>query len=386
MRIGDFWRAKAAIPSPFWAQHVSRRAAGQFFIAVIILFSVVGAVYDMAAATSVSWPSVVLWTAWSGLIAAGWAYGFTHDRRLLLLVVPASFLMPPLLGDAFWGRAQDPHRAIMFLVVIALVTLGYVMFIYFVSTEGNRSMRMSAEMRLAREIHENLVPPLALQTPRVDVRGRSDPTTEVGGDLLDAVAGAERDAVFVADVTGHGVPAGVLMVMVKSAIRVQLSAGVDLQRLTSTVNTVLHESTSPSLFATFAALQFEPGRVRVAIAGHPPVAWIHAGTGAVELLQNEHPPLGILPVHEFSVRTFPVQAGDTFVVFTDGMTEVRDAAGVEFGEERFLELVRRHAPEPLDRMERALFDAVRAFGRQDDDQTLVVVRVRDHAAPQLLGA
>jgi len=365
------------MPSPFWAQHVTRRAALQFFAGVAILFALVGPVYEMAAVRPAPWDLVLFWSAWSGLIAAGWAYGFTHDRRLLPVVILASFLMPPLFGREFWGRAQDPHRTLLFLAVIGLVTLGYILFVYFVSTEGTRSMRMSAEMRLARDIHEKLVPPLALQTPRVDLRGRSEPTTEVGGDLLDAVSNPDRDAVFVADVTGHGVPAGVLMAMVKSAIRVQLSAGVELGRLVGTVNTVLHESTSPALFATFAALQFEPGRVRVAIAGHPPIAWVHAGTGAVELLHNEHPPLGILPAHEFTVRTLPVQAGDTFVVFTDGMTEVRDAAGDEFGQDRFLDLVRRNAQQPLEALERSLFDAVRAFGRQDDDQTLLVVRVRD---------
>lgn len=375
MQLTRFFQRQGIVQSPFWAQHVSRRAALQFFTGIVILFSLMGPVYEMAAIRPVSWGSVLFWSVWSGLIAAGWAYGFTSDRRLVPLVIAASFLMPPILGREFWGRAQDPHRTVLLVVVIALMTLGYVMFIYFISTEGTRSMRMSAEMRLAREIHENLVPPLALRTARVDLRGRSEPTTEVGGDLLDAVTGAGRDAVFVADVTGHGVPAGVLMAMVKSAIRVQLSAGVELDRLVGTVNTVLHESTSPSLFATFAALQFEAGRVRVAIAGHPPIAWVHATTGAVELLENEHPPLGILPAHEFTVRTLPVQAGDTFVVFTDGMTEVRDAAGNEFGEGRFLDLVRRSAQQPLEQLERTLFDAVRAFGRQDDDQTLLAVRV-----------
>jgi len=78
---------------------------------------------------------------------------------------------------------------------------------------------------------------------------------------------------------------------------------------------------------------------------------------------------------EFTVRTLPVQPGDTFVVFTDGMTEVRDAAGREFGEDRFLDLVRRSGPLPLAQLERTLFEAVRAFGQQDDDQTLLTVRV-----------
>ena len=207
MRLPSFLQRKSLIGSPFWEQHVTRRSALQFFTGITVLFSLVGPVYDMAAIRPVPWSSVLFWSLWTGLVAAGWAYGFTCDRRLLPVVVAASFLMPPTWGREFWGRPQDPHRTIMFVAAIALMTLGYIMFIYFIITEGTRSMRMSTEMRLAREIHENLVPPLALRTARVELQGRSEPTTEVGGDLLDAVTGAERDAVFVADVTGHGVPA-----------------------------------------------------------------------------------------------------------------------------------------------------------------------------------
>ncbi len=239
-RHGAFQRRGAATSS-FWTDHIGRKAAWQFFAAVVTLFSLTGILFEMAAVRPAPWPTTIVWGLWTGLVAAGWAYGFTHDRRVLPFVVPASFLMPRLLGASFWVREPDPHRLLCYFISLGIIIASYVAFIHFISTEATRSMRMSAEMRLAKDIHESLVPPIGRSTPRIEIRGRSDPTTEVGGDLLDAVDGADRDAVFIADVTGHGVPAGVLMAMVKSAIRVQLRAGVELERLVGTVNAVLHD-------------------------------------------------------------------------------------------------------------------------------------------------
>src|SRR5262245_270984 len=239
---------------------------------------------------------------------------------------------------------------------------------------------MSTEIALARDIHATLVPPVATATPRVELRGASYPTTEVGGDLLDVVPGDDADTVFVADVSGHGVPAGVLMAMIRSAIRVRLRAGAALDELVRDLNWIVYESTEPRLFATFVAMRFGAGGVEYAIAGHPPILRVRAADGGVDRLETEPPPLGILPAHPFTARRVDAAPGDVFVLFTDGLTEVRDRNGNMLGEDGFVELVRRHAHRPLAELQTALFDAVRAFGAQDDDQTLLVVRLPNTSA------
>jgi sigma-B regulation protein RsbU (phosphoserine phosphatase) len=368
------WFRRRAVGDGFWTRHVSRKARILFFAGVLVLWSVQALLVELAASQTAPWSRILVWALVSGVSGAAWAWCFTHDLRALVLVAPASALVPAFLGQTYWGRVPDPHRLYVALACLAATIGAYVFFIRFIATEGASSLRLRTEINLARDIHATLVPPIATTTRRVDLRGVSQPTTEVGGDLLDAVAGDDADTVFMADVSGHGVPAGVLMAMIRSAIRVRLRAGVPLAELVRDVNAVVFEATAPHMFATFAAMRFAAGGSEYAIAGHLPILWYRAQRRAVERLENEHPPLGILASHAFTSRQVVAAPDDLFVLFTDGMTEVRDRAGLEFGEERLVDLVRTHAHRPLADIEAALFAAVRAFGRQDDDQTLLVVR------------
>lgn len=174
----------------------------------------------------------------------------------------------------------------------------------------------------------------------------------------------------------HGVPAGVFMAMIKSAIRTRLLGAHALETLVADLNEVLVQVTGPSMFATFACLHVEaPRRVTVALAGHLPVLHFETATGRLHLVHNEHPPLGIVAGQRFATTAVAAAAGDLFVLFTDGLTEVRNEAGQEFGEERLQRLVAENAQRPLAALHAALLGAVRDFGPQHDDQTLVLMRL-----------
>jgi sigma-B regulation protein RsbU (phosphoserine phosphatase) len=118
------------------------------------------------------------------------------------------------------------------------------------------------------------------------------------------------------------------------------------------------------------------GRVEYALAGHPPILHCLAATGETSRLSMEQFPVGMFPSAEFATQTEACSPGDLFAIVTDGILEVSNVAGIEFGLERLATILKDNADKPL----QAIFDLVLAqadaFGNQDDDQTLLLVRVR----------
>jgi serine phosphatase RsbU (regulator of sigma subunit) len=235
---------------------------------------------------------------------------------------------------------------------------------------------LRTEVNLAREIHEVLVPPVHAIHGRLEIFGRSIASSEVGGDLLDVFEGEHGVVVTVADVSGHGVAAGTMMAMMKSAARVKLMDGAKLDALVRDLNRVMFQLKGDGMFATIAALRFHvDGLVEVAVAGHLPLLRVRGDGGEVDVLPNEHVPLGILEDASFGSRDLRGDVGDLFILITDGLTEVENAKGEELGWERIRDLAAAMRTRPLPDIHAAVMDLVTSHGRQQDDQTLVLVRV-----------
>jgi serine phosphatase RsbU (regulator of sigma subunit) len=100
--------------------------------------------------------------------------------------------------------------------IVGLVTLGYMVFFTFISTEGKKYVRLRTEIELAERVQARLVPVFEMIVARLAICGKSVPSSSVGGDLVDAVAFDGSVTCYLADVSGHGIAAGVLMSMVKS--------------------------------------------------------------------------------------------------------------------------------------------------------------------------
>jgi serine phosphatase RsbU (regulator of sigma subunit) len=131
------------------------------------------------------------------------------------------------------------------------------------------------------------------------------------------------------------------------------------------------------MFATTSALRFhQDGSVETAIAGHLPLLRVRSNGGEVDVLPNEHVPLGILEDTSFWSRELRADPGDLFVLVTDGLTEVENAQGAELGWEPIRDIAASMRTRPLADIYEAVMQAVRAHGPQQDDQTLVLVRVQ----------
>ena len=322
----------------------------------------------------------------TGLIAMGWASAFVYgDRRLLLLVIPLQYLIPwqffPWLGRQGYfdshsnGLAVQPKRSIMVLVAITSMIVGYVLAMRLARRLGNRGLKAKAELDMASAIHRSLVPDLDLRAGKLHVLGSSRASNEMGGDLIDVDTAEGRTDVLLADVSGHGVAAGIVMGMVKSSARTLLRSSPSVERLLTDLNIVLSDLTRPEMFATMVVVRVEAaGTVEFGLAGHLPILHVRGSDGSVMEHPNDALPLGIEPAERYRIGTTVLSAGDTLVLLTDGLTEVQNAAGRELGLGAIRDLLATRGREPLGELRAAVLSLAETHGTQIDDQSIVLIR------------
>jgi serine phosphatase RsbU (regulator of sigma subunit) len=246
--------------------------------------------------------------------------------------------------------------------------------VYASITEGRRYFRAHAEIKLAREIHEVLVPTIYAQVGGWEFYGRSNPSSEVGGDLIDLAGGEHNWVAYLADVSGHGVAPGVVVGMTKSASRMLLSSGEDCERLMPRLNDVLFPLKKPDMFITFCFVASSGNRLRVGLAGHPSILQFSARTNDVTEIECPNMPLGIMPSGEFATSDVVAECGTLFALYTDGFLETANAAGEEFGVRRLKAELQKHAKEPLEAIWQSIHESVARHGGQFDDQSMLLIR------------
>jgi len=258
----------------------------------------------------------------------------------------------------------------------AAAVMGYVTLMAFMGTQGVRLVRTRTELELAEKLQQTLAPPLAVSNAGYEIQGRSVPSSQMGGDLLDAVDDHGAMACYVADVAGHGIQAGVFMGMVKSSARTALLRPGPLAEFLADLNRVLFDIKAGSAtYATFACLRCgEGGKVEYSLAGNGPILHYRARSKTTSELSMEQFPLGLFANATFQSGSVEVNPGDILVLLTDGLPEVTDVNDEQFGMERIEEIVVQNARGSLADLTEALFAAVRAHGPQTDDETLVLVR------------
>jgi serine phosphatase RsbU (regulator of sigma subunit) len=259
---------------------------------------------------------------------------------------------------------------------VAAAMAGYVIFLLFMGTQGVRHVRVRTELELAEKVQQTLAPPLASSRAGYEIHGKSAPSSQMGGDLLDAVYDGEATACYVSDVAGHGIQAGVFMGMVKSAARTALLRPGSLEALLADLNRVLFEvKAGAATYVTFACVRCrDGGKVEYSLAGSGPILHYHASSKTMSQLAMEQFPLGLFANATFESCLVKVEPGDILALLTDGLPEVENANGEQFGLERIGELMARNASGPLADLTEKLFAAVRRYGSSSDDETLVLVR------------
>lgn len=374
------------MPRPDSAEHNTLTYLGIFFI-----FAPIGLLLGLMFAEPWGWAFSLLSAVFGGTLSVLWSWTFQTRRYWmipLLILIPATsgwWLFAPIAraGLANVGLSFGPtsRRVTLMVLAIAFLAVGFTIIIRVMAGNERRTARLQTELDLASRIHKALVPALDARTPFVHVFGRSEASNEIGGDLIDLIIREGSADLYLADISGHGVRAGVLMAMLKSALRSSLldHPGESIAALDSVargLNRVLAQVAEPDMFATFACLRIDSSlRVHYTIAGHWPILHYRAAPRDLLELPGDSMPLGVDAAEGFIAASTTAVRGDLFVLLTDGLLEVLNTANQPFGLARFKQRLLELADRPLPDLYRALLHDTRAFGPQGDDQTLLLARV-----------
>ena len=245
--------------------------------------------------------------------------------------------------------------------------------------------RVRRDLAMAAEVQRRLLPPQAPRCDAATFAAFTLPARTIGGDYYDFLdLGGEEVGIAVADVSGKGISAALLMSVVQASVRVITSQrNGSLSELAAQMNGFLYRSTGANRYATFFYAQIENRgrRLRYVNAGHNPPYFVRCASGATEIIELSvgGTVLGLFPETAFQEAALDIRPGDLLVVFTDGVTEALNTAGEEFGEERLKEVLRAAVGTPADEIAERLTDTMRDWignAEQHDDLTFVVVAMK----------
>ena len=297
-----------------------------------------------------------------------------RDGRLTGLLV----LGAPLSEDPYSGEDQRLLASVASQAGIALDSLSLAeQMAERLEAEG----RAEHEMDLAKQVQSRLLPeqPPSLRT--LECAARCVQARAVGGDYYDFLElGAPLTGLVLADISGKGFPAALLMASLQATLRSRLGHDMlDLPRQLRSVNQLLYRSSEANRYATLFLGVYDDTTRRLTYAncGHNPPVLLRED-GSLCRLAPTAPVLGLLEEWECESGELSLANGDLLALFSDGITEAFSDAGEEFGEERLIELLRANRGLEAAALVDAVSRRVTEFsGRhQEDDMTLLVARVR----------
>jgi sigma-B regulation protein RsbU (phosphoserine phosphatase) len=241
----------------------------------------------------------------------------------------------------------------------------------------NELRKEREEFEEARAVGAALLPRNIPDVAGLQIATTSQPVRSLSGDYFDVLDLGEGKLGFaIADVTGKGVPAALLMSNVQATVRALASQSLAPAELAAKVNRSVHRSTTPGRFVTFwyCVLDRDAGKMTYTNAGHCAPVVVRAN-GQPARLEAGGAVLGVFAEWPYEQGELTLAPGDRLVLFTDGVTEAANALDEEFGEERLVQLTSALRDQGAHELKSRILQAVSAFtgGRARDDATLVVV-------------
>ncbi|MEX1054980.1 MAG: SpoIIE family protein phosphatase [Rhodothermales bacterium] len=250
----------------------------------------------------------------------------------------------------------------------------------FLVEEQIEKERLEEEMRLARRIQERLYPQEIPKFEGYDVAAHAEPSRFVGGDYYDVLRlKNDRLLAAVADVTGKGVPASLLMANLQASLHVLLPIDVTIEEAARHINRVICENTDYDKFITFffGIIHRESGTMHYVNAGHNPPTLVHTD-GSMELLETGGLLLGVMKDLTYERGEVELRRGDVLAMFTDGVTEAMSYDGEEYGEPRLEAILvgnrHRSAKEIMDAVREDIARFTKGVSVLSDDLTMVIVK------------
>jgi len=311
-------------------------------------------------------------------------------------------------GQLFWAMMNKltPARRVLFLIAVILLllsgmkfqfgqfstdinfdVLAALLFLLLLSLELADKVVMKRDLEIAREIQTWLVPSDPPAIANAEVAFWTRPQNSVAGDYYDAFyplndgAAGGKLMLVMADVAGKSVPAALLMATLQASLRTLASEGMPLVQLVERLNHyACAHSLSGQRFTTAVIALYDPAarQLEYVNAGHNAPVVRHTN-GGTERLESSGLPLGITPEATYASALSVLQPGDTLVLFTDGVVEAFNAAGEEFSDSRWTNVIRGLPRLSAQDALRLLMKNVEDFvgtTRQSDDITCLVLQTK----------
>ena len=234
------------------------------------------------------------------------------------------------------------------------------------------------EFEEARLIQRGLLPTAVPKVDGVQLAVAWQPANGVGGDCFDTLSFGQVLGISIADIAGKGLPAALLMSNLQAAVRAFAQETVAPSSICGSVNRLLCRNMASGRFATFcyARVEAQARRIVFSNAGHNPPLLVRK-SGSFERLSDGGTVLGVFPDTQYDQGEMALESGDRLIFYTDGITEARNPAGDEYGEEQLAAAAIGCRTDPAEAMKDALLANVNEFtgGHFDDDATLIVVGI-----------
>lgn len=283
------------------------------------------------------------------------------------------------LGPKMTGKDYQPDE-IEFLYALGNLAFVSIQNSYLVEHQIEKE-RLEEEMRLAREIQERLQPQSLPEIEGLETASLAIPSRHVAGDYFDAITiGSDRLLVAIADVTGKGVPASLLMSNLQACLHVLVPMDVSLEEATVHMNRVISENTGFDKFITYfhGIYNSKDKTFGYVNAGHNPATLVRAN-GDIELLEVGGLLLGVMEGAEYERGEVELGVGDVLAIFTDGVTEAMSPDEEEYGEERLEALLKEKRDLSATDILEAVHEDIGVFTDHvqilSDDLTIIVMKV-----------
>lgn len=243
---------------------------------------------------------------------------------------------------------------------------------------GLERERLRSTLAVARQVQQGIFPRGPLAWQGAEVAGAVRPCDETGGDYCQYAVVGGHLAALIGDVSGHGLGAALYTTMAHAGLMQALRGGAGPAAACAAVAEGLAASAVDDTYMTAVVALYDParGRLRWCSAGHPS-GLLLGRDGGLRRLGSTGPPLGMFPELGYVEEELPFAAGDLLLLFTDGISEMWDRSGGQYGEARLEQALRRLAHESPGRIVEAVLDEVQAFAGGEparDDLTLLALR------------
>ena len=285
-------------------------------------------------------------------------------------------------GDEIVGRVVGCGPAAIIGPIVASLAASLEALVRSTGGVDPKAQRIESELALARQIQRSFVPLVPPELPGYEVASHYEAAYEVGGDFFDVfrlVSDPDRLAIVIADVTGKGIAAAMLMAFARPLIHAAVdNARAPAEALLRT-NRILVEERRSALFITAlcAIVDLATGQLRLSNAGHESPLLVPGDGGPVRWLEGSGPMIGAFGSLELGECRSDLAPGDTVLLYTDGVTDARASSGERFGDERLLEVIDRCRGETARQTVDSIAAATRAFQGEmpaADDVTIVAIR------------